>query len=235
MAQQPDRPVFSVYADESGKTQDHLVVGSVWFPVPGEIADVFFEIRRLKEQYDFEGELHFNKINARKLPFYEALARFLGKQATAFSFKAISVERRGIGNVSDALRELYRLLLVEGVKHEVETGRAILPRKLQLIKDAEEPGSDKLLLKWLEGQMSVSAQSLFDNKLEIGHFAAESSEGSEVLQTADLFTGSVSRQLNAMGSGNNPKDRFARYFLEAIHQHRSTIKEQGDAVYHLRI
>ena len=67
--------------------------------------------------------------------------------SNTISFKALSVERRGINKANEALTDLYYLLLVKGVEHEHSTGRGVLPRGLQLWKDAEEPGFDKILLE----------------------------------------------------------------------------------------
>jgi Protein of unknown function (DUF3800) len=235
--QQPDVPIFAVYADESGKTQEHLVVGSMWFPYAEELASLTLAIGRLKERHGFKGELHFKEISAGKLPFYRDVARLVGEMASTFSFKAVSVERRGIGNVDNALRDLFYVLLREGVRHEVESGRAVLPRKLQLLKDAEEPGSDKLLLDWLKDQMTTAAANQFGDELEPDVFRVEDSELSEVLQMTDLFTGSISRQLNATGSKVQSKDEFAEYFVQAIDLTSATTRneQRGDAVYHLTL
>jgi len=236
-AQQPDLPIFAVYADESGKTQEHLVVGSVWFPRAEDLGSLTLAIQALKGRHDFKGELHFKDINRTKIPFYKELARLLGQEATTFSFKAVSVARRGIGNVDHALRDLYYVLLREGVRHEVESGRAMLPRKLQFLKDAEEPGSDKLLLEEVKDSMFAASANQFDNKLEPGTFEIEDSRLSELLEVADLFTSSVSRRLNATSGKTQPKDEFADYFVQAINFTLATTKDEarGDAVYHLTL
>jgi hypothetical protein len=48
--QQPSYDVFAVYADESGKTQDYLVVGSVWFLHGPETAKMVQEIEECKRR-----------------------------------------------------------------------------------------------------------------------------------------------------------------------------------------
>lgn len=236
-AQQPDHPIFAVYADESGKTQEHLVVGSMWFPYAEELGSLTLAVQNLKHEYGFKGELHFKEINANKLPFYKDLARLLSREANTFSFKAVSVERRGTGNPASALRELFYVLLLNGVRHELDSGRAVLPRKLQLLKDAEEPGSDKLMLVWLKDQMDSAAVNHFDGELEPDIFMVEDSKLSVALQVTDLFTSSINRRLNATGDKTQPKDEFAKYFLDAVNLSSATTKEEGigDAVYHLTL
>lgn len=235
VAQQPDHPIFAVYMDESGKTQENLVVGSVWFPHAGELGSLTLAIQDLKRRYHFKGELHFKEINASKLPFYKELARLLSREANTFSFKAVSVERRGVSSTANALKELSYVLLLNGVKHELDSGRAVLPRKLQLLKDAEEPGSDKLALAWLKDRMGAAAVNHFGGELEPDVFEVEDSELSEALQVADLFTSSINRQLNATGKRNQPKDEFAEYFLNTINLTSATTKDEGsnDNIYHL--
>jgi hypothetical protein len=113
VSQQPDIPKFAVYADESGKTQDHSVVGSMWFPYAEELSSITLGIQLLKESYGFKGELHF-RINSSRLDFYIKLARLIGERANIYSFKAVSVRRRGIANAADAFGDLYYHLLLEG-------------------------------------------------------------------------------------------------------------------------
>jgi hypothetical protein len=97
------------------------------------------------------------------------------------------------------------------MRHEVKSGRAVLPRKLQLLKDDKEPGSDKLLLKWLHDQMVGASEAHFNGGLEPDVFEVEKSDLSEVLQVANLFTSSIRRRLNATGDQDTPKDEFARF------------------------
>lgn len=129
------------------------------------------------------------------------------------------------------------MLLREGVKHEVESVRALLPRKLQLLKDAEEPGSDKLLLDELKDRMFAASANVFDGELKPDVFEVEDSKLSEALQVADLFTSSISRRLNAAGGRRQPKAEFAEYFVDVVNFTSATTKDEvrGDAVYHLTL
>lgn len=236
--QQPSyAETFFVCADESGKTQDYLVVGSLWFLHAPETATVTQEIDSCKEKFSFNGELHFQKINKSNLPFYKEVANVLAAKSGTISFKVVSVERRGIAKVSNALVELYYLLLVNGVEHEHSTGRGSLPRMLQLWKDAEEPGSGKLMLSSIEDRLVQASRYRFDGKLRIDPFEAINSEKVTFVQLADLFTSSVNRVLNAAGSRKSPKDSFADYFLESIGMPGgpTTEKVVGDITYYLSL
>lgn len=234
--QQPsyDETLF-VCAGESGKTQNNLVVGSLWFLHAPETATVTQEIEACKRKRSFESELHFKKINKSNLALYKEVADILANKSGTVSFKAISVPRKGIAKVSDALTELYYLLLVNGVQHEHETGRGSLPRMLQLWKDAEEPGFDNLMLSNIEDRIVQAGKSRFDGKLKADHFEAVDSEKMLLIQLADLFTSSVNRALNATGDRNSAKDSFADYLLESIGMPNGPTKKKStsDMTYYM--
>ncbi len=83
-------------------------------------------------------------------------------------------------------------------------------------KDAEEPGSDKLLLAKIHDRLTQAASTRFDNQLFPEEFVAVDSKGQQLVQVADLFTSSLNRILNGTGKGTGPKDKFARYFLDRL-------------------
>ena len=107
-------------------------------------------------------------------------------------------------------------MLVRGLEHEHATGRAPLPRGIQVCKDAEEPGQDKLVAAELAARMKQSAATQFEGNLYVEGFSAEESAHSLFLQLTDLFTSSVGRQLNTSGDRRQPKDRFADYLLSKL-------------------
>jgi hypothetical protein len=147
LEQKPNYPVYSVYADESGKTSDYLVVGSMWILDGIETYHLSKTIEEWKKRTNFKEELHFQSISNNNIGCYREVLEIVKCKSSTISFKAISLERRGIKSVADAFTNLYYYLLVRGVEHEHSTGRAPLPRSIQLWKDAEEPGSDKLMMK----------------------------------------------------------------------------------------
>ena len=87
-------------------------------------------------------------------------------------------------------------LLVSGVQHENESGRAPLPRNLLVWKDAEQPGYDKLVLADAKDRLQNAAAAQFDGKLILDVFEAVDSKSNDLLQVADLFTASVNRVIN---------------------------------------
>lgn len=216
IADKPEFPVFVVYMDESGKTATHLLVGSVWFLIGHQTSILSIEIRKLKERRNFKGEFHFKEMKADDLPIYKELINIFLQYANAVSFKLISVPRVGIKSTQDALAELFYYLLVKGVDHEEKTGRAPLPRTLQVWKDAEEAGSDKLLLAKVEDRLKQAVQSIYKDKLIFEFFVAVDSKDNLFLQVADLLISSVNRILNRSGEKRTHKDEFAEFLLDSL-------------------
>jgi hypothetical protein len=203
----------AIYLDESGKTQDHLVVGSIWFLNGAETLKIHRLLTEWKARTGFGSEFHFQAITESKLPAYIQAADILVSNSATVSFKVISVPRRGISDVHDALLQLSFHLLLRGLEHEHRSNRAPLPRGISVCKDAEEPGQDKLFAAELAARMKQAAATQFEGNLSVEDFSAEESSTSLLLQLTDLFTSSVSRQLNATGDRRQAKDRFADYFL----------------------
>jgi len=212
--QKPNFPVYAIYADESGKTQDFLIVGSMWILNGIDTLYLYNSIKEWRQRTGFKHELHFNKINSGNIDYYRQVLEIVKNKISAISFKALSIERKGISNMVDALTLLYYYLLIEGVDHEHKTGRAPLPRNIQLWKDAEEVGADRLMLKQIKEKLEQAAIIKFDNNLRVDELRAIDSRNLELIQLADLFTGSINRKINVKGGdGEAVKDQFANEFL----------------------
>lgn len=212
-------PVFAVYADESGKTQNNLIVGSLWVLHGPETWRLSNEIREWRAEHSFTKEFHFQNITLSNFDRYKEIVDLLISNSSVLSFKVISVERSGAGPVDAAVGELYYYLLVRGIEHEVKTGRGPLPRTLQLWKDAEAVGRDRLLLANIKDRIAAASKDRFDGNLDVDTFAPVNSKESDLIQLADLFTSSVNRFLNPpepLPGKSTPKEDFATYFLGAL-------------------
>jgi hypothetical protein len=228
--------VYSVFVDESGKTQDNLIVGSMWFLNSPETFRIHKMVMDWKKSLHFDGEFHFQSITEAKLPLYTEFADLLSKHSALISFKAISVPRRGISDIRAALLKLTYQLLVRGIEHENATGRATLPRGISVIKDAEEIGQDKIFMAELHDRMKQVSATQFAGDLYLEHFSADDSTNLVNLQITDLFTSSLNRRLNATGERKQPKDRFADYFLEKICYAKESHSESiGDMTAHIAL
>lgn len=212
----PTHPVYCIYADESGKTGKYLMVGSVWVLRSYDTMKITNELNIHKKEIGFSGEMHFKEIGKGNLDKYISLLGILIKNSSALSFKGLGVERAGLHNVDDTLNKLFYHMLIQGVKEENVSGRAVLPRNLQFRKDAEDPSKDSLSLMEIDLQLQNAAKSIFNGLVYVDYIGIEDSKTSPLMQVADLFVGSVSRVLNKEEGKDGPKDIFAKAFLEAF-------------------
>jgi hypothetical protein len=235
--QRLDYPLTAVYADESGKDQRELIVGSVWIVHPPEQPALFRRIESWKQEHSFDREFHFADINRSNVDHYCSFADFIAQNSAVLGFKAVSVERRGLGHPDAALARLYYLLLTNGVEHDDQSGRAPLPRLLSVWKDMEEINRDKLFLAELRDKLKQAAATRFHGKLGIDELETADSTGDPFVQLADLFTSSLNRIVNSTRQNEHPKDRFADYFLQRIGMSNENQRElrEGDDVFHIRL
>ncbi len=235
--QRPNYPVYAIYADESGKTADHMIVGSMWILNGIDTKNLYNSITEWREITGFKGELHFQNINDGNIDYYRQVLSILKNKSSAISFKALSLERKGIANKDDALVLMYYYLLIEGVDHENKSGRAPLPRSIQLWKDAEEPGADRLMLRQLQERLEYAGKIKFQDKLIVDDMRAVDSKKLNLIQLADLFTGSINRVLNATGDVKKAKDRFAMDFLIefGLNKKLEQFNEIGDCAFYAHL
>ena len=213
----PDHPVYAVFLDESGKTSSHLIVGSLWFLSSGsESFQLLRSTNDLKDRRRFKGEFHFAEMSRNDVEIYKELIDIFLTQGGTISFKFISVPRRGLGDIQAALGDLYYHLLIKGIDHEHSNGRAPLPRILQVWKDSEELGADKLLMANLEDRLRQAAVSVYENRLVVDNLTAVDSQSSVFLQVADIMASSANRILSRSGESRNHKDELAEYLLERL-------------------
>lgn len=235
--QKPDYPVFVVYADESGKNADYLIVGSMWLLHGPETWKLFREVRDWRERIGYKKEFHFKDLDDNNFQRYVEFSNLIIDSACTISFKAIRVERRGHARVDEAINDLYYHLIVRGIEHEINTGRGLLPRSLMLCKDLEEIGRDKLMLANLKDRLLQAGKTQFEGKLDMNLFEAINSEKQPLIQMADLFTSSNNRILNATGTRNGPKDQFADYLLRKLNMPAGPTAEERahDMTVHLKL
>ncbi len=213
----PPSPVLTVYADESGKTGSHLIVGSVWFLDPRDTLTLWNRIQTWRRETKFEEEFHFSELSNRTAPYYHAFVDLVLAGSPLISFKSISVSRTGVRHADIALEQLFFELLKQGVAHEHDTGRAELPRRLLMIKDREEEGSDRILLSRLAERLTHASSLHFEDRLKVRSLESVDSRSQPLLQLADLYTSSLNRTFARSASNpTNPKDVFADFFLDRI-------------------
>ncbi len=228
-AQRPPSQLISVFADESGKTGKRLIIGTVWILFPPEEIKFYEDLRAWRaDRPNFKGEFHFKEIGRPQLQTYKEFADFLYSRTSVLSFKAISVERAGVGDTDKTLERLQALLLRLGIDHENQTRRAQLPRQLNYLWDREKQGgADELALAELRQTMEGVANHEYGGSLSLGIFKAIDSAENPFIQIADLYTGSINRLFNPTETPG-PKDEFAHYFLERLGTPEGPTTEQKE-------
>ncbi len=228
---------FSIFADESGKNSENLLVGSLWLADGSDSWKLVQYILEWKRTNNINEEIHFTKINEGKLNKYKELVNIVLTNFPTLSFKAVSVKSAGIADKQAAFSKLFYHLIIKGIEHENSSNRAPLPRGLSFFKDAEEEGYDQLLIAEVTNQLKQAAKTIFANKLHIDTLEAVDSKASLILQIADLFVSSISRSINHNGDGNHPKDKFTQYFLNSVGIEKTLPDEyqQDDMAIHMKL
>jgi hypothetical protein len=212
-ADKPDAPVISVYADESGRSDPFLVVGSVWSLDIQRQWRISRGLEEWKRSHGVERELKFGKLTRANVVQAVDFVSEAMKHSELVGLKACTVQRSKVIGKSEEelLYRLYYELVMAGIEHEVKVGRVTLPRWIALVKD-EGVGTDALAVPELERQLKASCKDYFGGNVVIDSVVPVASEDSVLVQLADLFAGSVARVLNKKGGESNQKDEFATFF-----------------------
>jgi hypothetical protein len=202
-------PIYSIFIDETGKTQDYLTIGSLWIVDGFRSFQASNSIRDWKKNNKIDYEFHFSEVSKYRLDTYkEFFLKYLTLNPT-MGFKAIILNRKGLGDLSSAITDLTFHLINKGIRHENSTGRAPLPRLLQVWLDAEEKGSDQLKIENLKERITGQPTS----GLYLGDFNAVESKHNYSIQAVDLFTASINRRIHNTDKPGNIKDELANYIL----------------------
>lgn len=202
--------LYSVYIDETGKNQEYLSVGSLWILKFNIVAvtTATMALQKWMKEKQIQFEFHFKELTKNRLQLYKD---FFVKFLTMFpetGFKLIVLNNKGFSDKAKAVTDLTYHLISKGIEHENNTGRAPLPRVLQLWIDEEEKGSDQLKIENIKERLkSQKMQGLY-----FGEFESVSSKGNFFVQIVDLFTSSINRKLHNPHD-TNVKDEFANFVL----------------------
>ncbi len=209
-------PVFSVFADESGKTSgEYLIIGSLWFADARSEIQTIQRIRAWKTESKINHEFHFAELSPNQLEEYKAFIDLLLTDNHTLSFKAAIVKKSGIKNTHNALFHLSLFLLREGILHENSTGNAKLPRRIEVSFDSENPEADKLRLSTIKTLLHSEINDV-ENRLRCESFEPVDSKGNHLIQSADLFAASLNRKLNERPGKLNHKDALADHLFQKL-------------------
>lgn len=225
IATKPAMPIVSIYADETGKNDEYVIVGGIWIldeRREGELNSHLVQWIHNKKQEDpsCPDEFHFNKVknNGTNLEVYKDFFNQVIGQGGMISFKAVAVKKSKLNkSIDEIVTNLYYQLVRLGIEHEKNTQRISLPKQVRYIKDREE-GESSLRLKEIQQSIIDNFKIHYNDDLKLNGFMSIDSKLSRFIQVADLFTGALNRRYNVQNSNNNrnAKDELADYILDII-------------------
>lgn len=203
------RRVLQIFADETGKTQNYVIVAAVWILNGRAVFNITRAIQAWKDKSRWaKREIHFTKFGKGD---DEPLSEYLDvieKNREFLSFKVIAVEKsRSKRTIEEIVLKLHEHMLIRGMEHEVSSCRVDLPREIAVTLD-EEQSLDAFTLSELTRQVSTVLQQKYGNQISIAKIEAVSSRHSPLVQLADVIAGAVNRRLNPQDERGH-KDEMA--------------------------
>jgi hypothetical protein len=171
----------------------------------------YYDLKQWKKANGINYEFHFSALSRHKLDQYkEFFSQFLVLNPTA-GFKVIILDKKGNKDFNKIFTDLTFHLLWKGIVEEDHSGRASLPRKLDVWIDEDETGSDRIKIENIKERLI--AQKI--EGLDVGNIDTVSSAKNFHIQIVDLFVSSVNRKLHHVGEKNH-KDEFATFVLDKL-------------------
>lgn len=210
-------PVIHIYADETGKNGDFLIVGSVWFLNISRVSSFQIAVGAMENRAGKRAqEFHFSNCGSGELDRYKKFIDLAAERLEYVVFKAILLPRKGLPRkVESAIASMLRMLIVTGYDQEVNSRRVTPPRTIELMMD--EGGLHALDRHELP---ELTTRALIDghgDQHALTRVTEIDSATCVAIQLADIFCGALNRRFNEKQSGvRRPKDELADYFFEKL-------------------
>jgi len=210
------RQTLQVFADETGKTEAHVIVGAVWVLNGRAVFDVSQAINTWKTGSTFaKREMHFARFGKGDIAAIADYLDVIDANREFLSFKLIAVRRDNLKrSIEDTVQRLHEFMLLKGLEHEVHSGRVGLPRYVTVTLD-EEQSLDQIAIEGMKQRIHDGLQKRHENELILESIVAVSSKNSALVQLADVVAGSANRRLNFAGTRNH-KDEIADLVIERL-------------------
>lgn len=210
------RKLISVFSDETGKTQDYVIVASTWVLTGRAIVMVSKAIQEWQDQSKWaKREIHFAKFGRQDLDVLQEYLAVVLLNREFLSFKAIAIEKaKTRRKIEEVVIKLHEHILIRGLEHEIESRRIGLPQKVEVALD-EEQSLDAFSLDELKRNVNGQLTDKFGENVILSGVRATSSRGSPLVQLADLVAGAINRKLNHRGD-NNFKDDMADMVINML-------------------
>ncbi|MGY3717640.1 DUF3800 domain-containing protein [Sutcliffiella cohnii] len=224
----PEMPIIYIYADETGKNDDYVIVGSLWVLDEKRNGQIQGELDKWVKQKQADGinvpnEFHFVDIknNGNNIEIYvEFFKYFMTIASDVISFTAIAVNKRNLKKqIDDLISELFYQIVRIGIEHEKKNNRITFPKQLSYLKDAEE-GESKFRIRGIQDLIIDKLKIHYNDNVKLNRFIPVDSKHVKLIQVSDLFTSSINRIINHQRKNpdakRNSKDDFAELFLGTI-------------------
>jgi hypothetical protein len=210
------RKLVHVYADETGKTQDFVIVSSVWVLTGRAVFTVTQAISTWQESSLWaKREVHFAKLGNRDMDILKEYLGVILQNREFLSFKSIAVERaRTKRSIESVVEKLHEHMLSRGAEHEIDSNRIGLPQKIDVTLDHEQ-SLDAITLEELKGRVNTGYAAKYGDDVEISQIATISSRSSPLVQLSDLVAGAINRKMNNKGKKNH-KDEMADLVIQML-------------------
>jgi hypothetical protein len=210
------RKVVTVFADETGKTQEFVIVAAVWVLRSPAVYSITGAIMNWKDKSPWASrEIHFAKFGKAD---FNTLKDYLGViliNREFLSFKVIAIERSKTQRpIEEVIQKLHEHMLLRGVEHEIEQGRFDLPREVGMTLD-EEQSLDPFTLSEMKDRIAAAFEQSYEKQMQLVRMDTVSSKHSALVQLADLIAGAVNRRLNHKGE-KNYKDEMADWIIHTL-------------------
>lgn len=208
----PPPSIIRVFADETGKTQDYVIVSSVWVLNGRAVYTLDRAISDWKETSLWKGkEIHFSRMSARDVPVMAEYIEMILRNREYLSFHTVSVQRsRTRRSIDEIVEKLHENMLSHGAQHEINNNRVTLPQKIEVTLDHEQ-SLDPFSLNELKRRANTLLSEQYPG-IEISSINAVSSRTSSIVQLSDVIAGAINRKLNTP-NGNNVKDEMANMII----------------------
>jgi hypothetical protein len=209
------RKVVFIYADETGKTQEYVIVAAVWVLTGRAVFVISRAIDAWKTGSPWKDrEVHFSRFGKNDSSPLDEYLQVIQANREFLSFKVIAVERaRTKRTIEEVVIKLHEHMLIRGTEHEVKTGRIDLPREFEVTVD-EEDSLDSFNLAEMKRRVNEEYGRGLGGRAVLAEATSASSKKSNLIQLADLIAGAVNRRLNHRGDRNHKDDMADRIIDE---------------------
>jgi uncharacterized protein DUF3800 len=207
---------ITIFADESGKTGDYIVIGSFWIYSNVDWSFLEGRFNQWRIARNTSKEFHFNTISQHEVA-KEAFSFFNEAvfQSQFNAFVALIIERKGIpaARRSSAIYDAFAEMVINGIRAEFESGRISPPVSVRVYKDQDQD-TDILELTQMERRIDNAFLEFSPiGQAKLGKVGALDSAGFNLVQVADLFTSTVNRWVN---QGEPAPEGNAKNFLSRM-------------------